>query len=244
MARQRSVFGFAPPFRFIADRLLQDAGFLSDLKKVVDLSNANFESLAAELQAHPNFLIASDVSAIAQKVLSGPDAEAIARALLRLHTVLRGTEETDEEALAGLCAAAAKHADAFPEHKVTILKNRVQKLVLGPPGFKRQQKAETLAEATGADLSDLNIICDIRPVFDDARKQIEGALVISTLTLEILGLDGTLSSVECRLTEKQLDDLCRVSLNAKQKLEAIKKLLDDKSIPTAMLFQVNTNEDK
>jgi hypothetical protein len=225
MARQRSLFGFAPPFRFIADRLLQDAEFRSDLKKIVDLPESKFDSLAAALDTHPNFLVAPDVVAITQQELSSADAEPVARALLRLYSSMRGTQEPGEEALGGLCTAAAKHTSDFPGNKNGVLKHRVEKLFFAPPGFKRQQKAETLAEATGADLSEVNIICDIRPVFDNARKEIEGAVVISTLTLEILELDGRLSSMECRLSEKQLDDLCTVSLNAKQKLAAIKNLL-------------------
>ncbi len=144
----------------------------------------------------------------------------------------------------GLCIAADKYSSDFPESKNSALKERVRKLVLAPRGFKRQRKAETLAEATGADLSDINVICDIRPVFDNERKEIEGAVVISTLTLEILEPDGKLSSVECRLTERQLDDLYTVALNAKQKLTAIKNLLATKSIPRATVFQMTTTEEK
>jgi hypothetical protein len=244
MARQRSLFGFGPPFRFIADRLLQDPEFRSDLRQVVNLPEEKFRSLASALDAHPNFLVASDVAAIAQKEVAGTEAEPLARALLRLYLSLRTTQEPEEEALDGLCAAVIKHSADFPRDKIDDLKLRVQRLVLAPRGFKRQQKAEALAEATGADLNEVNIICDIRPVFDDQRKEIEGAVVISTLTLEITELDGTLSSVECCLTEKQLDDLCKVSLNAKQKLVAIKNLLASKSIPRAPVFEIAPAEEK
>jgi hypothetical protein len=242
MARQRPLFGFAPPFRFIADRLLLEAEFRSELKEVVTLPEDKLLSLAAALDAHPNFLTAPDVAAITQEVVQGSQAEHLAQALLRLYLSMRSTQEAEEEILEGLGAAVARYREDFPPDKIAVLKLRVQKLLFAPGGFRRQQKAETLAEATGADLNELNIICDIRPVFDSARREIEGAVVISTLTLEITELDGKVSLVECRLSEKQVDDLCKVSLNAKQKLAAIRNLLSSKEIATATVFESQMEE--
>jgi hypothetical protein len=244
MPRQRFFYG--PPFRFIAERLLQEEGLRAGLKQIVSLPDLEFSSLAAALDAHPNFLTTADVTEIVQKHVSSEVSEGLTRTLLRLNSAIRNAQEPEDEAdeaLEVLCAAIAKFPADFPRDSVEVLKVRLRGLVLAPRGFKRQKKAETLAEATGADLNELNIICDIRPVFDDARKEIDGALVIATLTLEILELDGRSSSVECRLTEKQLDDLYKVSVLAKQKLVAIKTLLNAKSIPWARVFETTRTEE-
>ena len=243
MARSRTLFGFAPPFRFIAERLLLDAEFRSDLNRIVNLPEEEFRNLADAFDAHPNFLTPSGVALLAKKTVTA-EADPFANSLNRLYLSMRSAQEPEEEALEGLCAAVAKQSTEFPPEKIGVLKLRVQRLLLTPLGLKRQQKAETLAEATGADLNEVNIICDIRPVFDNDRKKIEGAVVISTLTLEISELDGKLTSVECRLTESQVDDLCKVAINAKQKLAAVKDMLATKSIPMATVFDIFTAEEK
>jgi len=243
MPRQRSFFRFQPPFRFIAEQLLGGTEFRSNLKKIVTLPEPEFSSTATALNTHPNFLVAADVAEILQKNISSTQTDTVARTLLQLNSSIRNTQEPEEKALEELCSALGKYAEEFPPDDVKVLRARLQKLVLAPLGFKRQKKAEILAEATGADLNELNIICDIRPVFDEDRKEIDGALIIPTLTLEVLELDGGLSSVECRLTEEQLDDLCRISLLAKQKMVAIKTLLTAKSIAWARVFETARKEE-
>jgi hypothetical protein len=237
MPRQRSLFRFQPPFRFIADQLLGVPEFRTNLKKVASLPEAEFSSVATSLNEHPNFIVAADVVEILQKNIRSTEAETLARTLLQLNSSIRNTEEPKEKALEELCGALGKYPNEFSSGDVSVLRTRLQTLILQPLGFKRQKKAETLAEATGADLNDLNIICDVRPVFDDDRKEIDGALIIPILAIEILELDGALSSVECRLTEKQLDDLCKVALLAKQKIAVIKTLLSTKLIALARVFE-------
>jgi hypothetical protein len=241
MPRHRLVY--QPPFRFIAERLLSEKGSREDLKQVASLSEPEFSSLAASLAAHPNFLTAGDVGEIVQRNVSGEVAEALARALIRVNYAIRSAQETEEEALRTLCGTLDRFPQDFPREAAEVIKARLPVLLLAPKAFKRQKKAEALADATGADLNALNIICDIRPVFDEEKKEVDGALVISTLTLEIIELDGRVSSVECRLTEKQIDDLCKVSLFAKQKLEVIKTLLNAKSIPWARVFDATRTEE-
>ena len=71
-----------------------------------------------------------------------------------------------------------------------LLADRIEKLVAVPAGLARQYKAEQLAEATGTELEDLQVICDLRPVFNEERSEIEGAIPISTLKLDVLGPNG------------------------------------------------------
>ena len=241
MPRRRLVY--QPPFRFIADRLLEAKPFREDLNQIANLPEPEFSSLSEALGTHPNFLTAGDVEETVQKIVSSELAGRLARGLIRLNSAIRSAQEPEQAALDALCAALGRFPNDFSGDTVEVIRVRLRTLLLAPSGFKRQKKAETLADATGADLNDLNIICDIRPVFDDERKVVDGALVITTLTLEIIELDGRISSVECRLTEKQIDDLCRVSLVAKQKLDVIKTLLNTKSVPWARVFETARTEE-
>lgn len=242
MPRQRFWYGFGPPFSYIADRLLQEEQFREELRQIARLPEEKFSAISSALQAHPNFLVSTDVAAILKKNLPEPDAESITRTLLRVNRTIRNTQETAKEALGIFVAAMAEQSKEFPPETIQILEPRLNALILMPRGFSRQKKAEELAEATGADLTEFNIICDIRPVFDEDRKEIEGALAVTTLTLDILQLDGRVASIECRLTENQLDDIIRKSTAAKQKVVAIKALLATKMISQTRALEPRTGK--
>ena len=94
-----------------------------------------------------------------------------------------------------------------------------------------QWKADQLRKTTGIELEDIQLICDIRPVFDDARSTIMGAIPISTLKLDVVDRDGAPRSIEIRLTEKQLAELASKAELARQKIRVIKQTLAEKSIP-------------
>ena len=70
----------------------------------------------------------------------------------------------------------------------------------------------------------------MRPVFDEGRTQIEGAVPVSTLRLDLIESDGRTSSVEVRLSERQVADLCAKAESARRKVDVIKKLLREKKI--------------
>ena len=85
-------------------------------------------------------------------------------------------------------------------------------------------------DATGAELDECQIICDIRPIFDEGRDHVEGAIPLTTLRLEFSNPDGESQVVEMRLTEKQLQDLLKKFAIAQRKLNAIKALLHTQAV--------------
>ena len=74
------------------------------------------------------------------------------------------------------------------------------------------------------------MICDLRPVFNEERSEIEGAIPISTLKLDVLGPNGMPDRIEVRLTEAQVADLFEKAHYAQTKLSAIKRMLNKNSI--------------
>ena len=77
-------------------------------------------------------------------------------------------------------------------------------IVIKPyPGLHRQAKAQKLSEATGLRLEHLEIICDLRPVFDDERESVEGVI---PYTIVCLGSDGLPVAMETILSQADVGE--------------------------------------
>lgn len=228
---QRSLFLGSPPFRFLADQLAQDEDFVSDTRAVLNISGESFDKLVLELTEFDGFLDRSALSEFVVRTLKKEeDPDAVRAVIWRLNRLVRASDESLADSLELLKAAINRHGEGLEDGERALLGERLDVLLAKPTGFARQHKAEQLAEATGMDLVDLQIICDVRPVFDDGRKRIEGAVPVSTLCLELGESDGRTSSVEVRLSEGQIADLCDKAESARRKVTLIKNMLGEKEI--------------
>jgi hypothetical protein len=217
--------------------LVQNEEFLADASVLVALQDSQFEDLAAGLTRYQGFLDHEKVSTIVQSVLTDvAQPSNVAFFIWRLNWILREqADEPFEEAVGTFQAAIQKYSTRLDDAERSRLSERVRKLVLNPRGFERLQKARQLAVATGDGLGDIQIICDIRPIFDPLRMQIEGALPVCTLVIEQVTSDGSVKRLDLRLDENQLLDLAEKAELAKVKLKAISQLLEQKSITVPRL---------
>lgn len=230
MARRLISFD-TPPFEVLVEHLAKDEDFISDAKTILQINDDALDALARALAQKGPFLDRSTLSKTVEDTLgSGENASDVSRTVWRLNQILRDADEPLQETVALLKKAISESSEGVPEDDREKLGERLEKLAAAPTGFTRQQKAERLAQATGAELKDVQIICDIRPVFNEERSAIEGAIPITTFRLDMLEPDGTSSSTEIRLTEKQLADLCVKAESARKKISVIKETLSAKSI--------------
>lgn len=228
---QRPIMFRGPPFGFVVEYLAKDEGFLSDAGAILRVPAERVESLASALREFDGFLDHTTLSQIVERTLQSDDEPSkVAQVLRLLDRYLRESDETLAKSMVLLKAALIKHAKGLEEQQRGTLGERLESLLATPNGFARQHKAERLAEATGAELSDLQIICDVRPVFNEERTEIEGALPVSTLRLDLEERDGRSSGLEIRLTEEQIADLSVKAESALRKVILIKKMLGDKEI--------------
>lgn len=224
-------FSFAAPFPMLAEHLAEDEGFLSDAKRILQIDDDRVAALAQALVEDQSFLDRTGLSAIVDECLGpGENAANVSRILWRVSQILRDADQPLDRAVSVLKESLNKFSTAIPEDDRRELGERLEKLVAAPAAFTRQHKAEKLAEATGAELEDIQIICDMRPVFNEDRSVIDGAVPVTTLRLDFVELDGTTSSVEVRLTERQVVDLCDKAESARKKISVIKNILHEKSI--------------
>ena len=116
-------------------------------------------------------------------------------------------------------------AESLPPEQRRALIERIRKLVAEPVGLAKQFKAQRLVGVTGSRLDDFQIICDIRPIFDQKHERVEGAVPLTTLQLEYTTVDGDSDVVELHITEKQITELGEKIDDARRKLKMIKDLL-------------------
>ncbi len=230
MARRLISFD-TPPFEVLVEHLAKDEDFISDAKTILQIEDDALDALARALAQKGPFLDRSTLSSTVEDTLrSAENASDVSRIVWRLNQILRDADEPPQETVALLRRAITEFSEDLPKDDREKLGERLEKLAAAPAGFTRQYKAQRLAEATGAELEDLQIICDMRPVFNEERSAIEGAFPITTFRLDTLEPDGTSSSKEIRLTEQQVADLCVKAEAAKKKISVIKETLSAKSI--------------
>jgi len=130
-----------------------------------------------------------------------------------------------------LGTAIEEKAESLEPQERRTLSERLRKLVAEPIGIAKQYKARQLVDAIGAELNDFRIICDIRPIFDQKRERIDGAIPLAILRLDYSRPDGESAVVELRVTEKQIAEFGEKIADANLKLRMIKELLTSQHVP-------------
>ena len=220
----------------VAEHLIGDERFICDAKKILGIKTDNFEQLRTELAGVSPFLDKSKLKEIAIRSLGdNEDSLEIFNTIWRLSSWVRTSYEPAEKCMSLLRDAITKDMTdpKDPSERKTIA-DRLEQLIIAPIGFDRIFKARKLAESSGIDLDNIGIICDIRPVFESDRTNIEGAVVVTTMHIE-LDNNGVPACFDVRITETQLQDLVQKLKFAELKLRAIKRLLAEKEIELAVV---------
>jgi hypothetical protein len=121
-----------------------------------------------------------------------------------------------------------QHEEDFPLNILTVdrLHHVLPVLVHPYSALIRYEKAERLAELTGQRLESFDLICDLRPIYDESRKYLEGMMPYTRLRVVATGVDGLPKSFEAELTHQQVHDLAEKASKAKDKLDVLRKSVD------------------
>ncbi len=226
---RKFMFG-PPPFRFLADHLAQDDDFLKDAQYILNLDEAAFLRLATKLAKTDTFLSRSDLGTLVGEVL-GEDSDRITSTIVHVSEIVHDADMDVVDAMDALGTAIEEKAESLEPQERRTLSERLRKLAAEPIGIAKQYKARQLVDAIGAELDDFRIICDIRPIFDQKRERIDGAIPLAILRLEYTRPDGESAVVELRITEKQIAEFGKKIADASLKLRMIKELLTSQHVP-------------
>ncbi|HWG47719.1 MAG TPA: hypothetical protein VN688_33450 [Gemmataceae bacterium] len=110
------------------------------------------------------------------------------------------------------------------------------------PGRDRQAKAERLAEGVGLRAEAIDLICDVRPVFDDERSKVEGFIPLTTLRVVASGVDKIPLSFEVVLAARDVQELLAKAEAAVKKLNVLGELAERNSLPVPAIDLTETRK--
>lgn len=191
---------------------------IEDFQNVLRLSDEDVTGVRQAMEAADGFLSPTGMRELLARELHEPSsASGLARILYNL---------VDSPLAAFLASVEKSDADENAEPSLSStewqdLKERLEVLVHPYPGLIRYKKAELIAGAVGQPLEDLQLISELRPVFDEDREQIEGMIPCTRLKVVAEGEDGRSQVMEVQLIASQLEDLEEKVKKARQKLEKL-----------------------
>lgn len=196
---------------------------VDDLLVVANLEKDQVSRLASSLRQADGFLGPERLRGTIKEVLAGEEqVDPIFRVLQNI------TEADLPELLQGLAEwrQAEDNRTRLPEVEFQRLKECLPRLLQSYPALERYRKARRLEEITGQSLEEMELICDLRPIFDSERRQVEGLIPYTTLKVVVTGADGLPVSLEAELSASQVSGLAEKAKKAQQKLKVLRELAE------------------
>ncbi len=197
------------------------SGMVNDLKTIAGLSDEQIAEIRNHLAEADGFLDHKALLATIREVIQdSKSAEAVRRAIRNLNP------STVERIIADLEQNLGDKEFPFDQTTFDRLKQVLSELIQPYPALTRFQKAERLARLTGQQLESLELICDLRPVFDENRENLEGMMPYTRLHIVATGEDGLPKPFEAELTYEQVIDLAENAGKARSKLDVLRQSIE------------------
>jgi hypothetical protein len=190
---------------------------VEDLKLIAGLPDEQIATLRQQLRKASHFLNPKALLATIQEVVQVPESGgAVCRAILNLNP------SNANQIIANL----EKDLDDkdFPFERLKMV---MSELIQPYPALARFEKAERLAKVTGRQLETIDLICDLRPIFDENQKNLEGMMPYTRLHIVVTGEDGLPKPFEAELTHQQVADLAEKAEKAKSKLKVLRQSVEN-----------------
>lgn len=243
-----TVFYVRGPFPFGTGRVVS-ADLVKDTKVTLDLNDEQLRAIANELEHFSGFL---DMPALRGIIgLYVPDAgqcKRLSRLIIGVDEWLRSADQNINDLLSSIRewqrGDENRAENLLSSGDLEELEHRLPLIIKTYPCLKRQAKARHLSEVTGLRLEDLEIICDLRPVFDESRSAVEGVIPFTTLKVVCKGVDGLPVALEGILTELEVEDLAKKAAAAVEKLKHLRELLVANNLTIPLLEMTRQGENQ
>jgi len=235
--------GFPFPGVEIPDGLIRDA------KVLLGLDIELLESVRHSLETYEGFLDRGALQQVLASRIEDPElCRALGRLIVNIDEHLRRTSRTIEQLLQQieqwLQEEENQQKGLLSAEELEELRGRMQLVIRPYPGLNRQAKARRLSEATGLPLEKVDIICDLRPVFDKDRENVEGIIPYTTLRIVCTGADGLPVALDAVLSQQDVAQLAKASSDAQKKLAKLKALLHEKKLPIPHIDMTMEDEER
>ena len=195
-----------------------------DLLVVTQLSVEQLETLAKRVAESKGFLNRTELLDLTNSI-SGDDrkANSLVRVLLNL------TPDAVEQTIASIQKWRSQKPENdryFSTAAFQSLQERLPQLICDYPAIDRYRKAIHLQTVLGSRVQGVEVICDLRPVFDEAREKIEGLIPITTLKVSFTEQNEEIRVVEALLEGDLLRELSEKLEYARKKLAVMENSID------------------
>lgn len=205
---------------------------LTDLFAISKVPSDKAEAIAKQLRSLTGLNDADSIREAIKRVLRESEensASAVWRALVNL----------DAKEIPNLLATLGKwvakdqpRSKVFTEELFSNLESNLDVLIADFPAIEMMQKANKLVKDTSGELQDLKYICDLRPVYNDERTDVDAFVLVANLRMIYLEQNNERSVCEIALTEEELLMVKEETEKALAKMKVLKQVgasLDSKS---------------
>ena len=198
---------------------------LQDILTVVGLSQDKITAIQRRLSDAKGFLSPKGLLALLREELQD---ESLMRCVRR--TILNLGPDDVEPLLEALSARHGQEP-SLDDKQLDGLRRVLPQLVKPYPALAAFKKADRLSTQTGQRLESIDLICDLRPIFDESRTHLEGMMPYTRLLVVAIGADGLPKAFESELTRQQVHDLAQKASKATQKLGVLLNAIETDWLP-------------
>jgi hypothetical protein len=219
----RVIFLAGSPSDFVRGQI-PPPQMVEDLLAIASIPHETLERLETSLDGALGFLNEERLTDLVKGVLS---EERQASAVLNaVQSVRPGRVDSVLASLRNWREADQQNAERLPDKTLETIRHNLKILIKEYPAWDRYQKAQRLASLTGNKTLQVELICDLRPVFDPSRQRIEGLVPLTTLKLTYESQTEETRCMEVLLSADLLGDLLEKVNKAQQKLTTLRDIVD------------------
>lgn len=198
----------------------------ADLERICAIGVGELANAAGSLTLHTTHLLrAADLAKLfSNENITKEDAEALATQVVALKRLAVRYSLTSHETLVALTNSLKASAHTERLHESWPARMPILEGMLEDPKILILAKATELYFDHCASLEDVRILTDLRPVFNETRSSVVGAVIFSTLKLDFKVSEGS-KSVEIVLDLEDLEKLEQQAVGAKTKTQALRKFM-------------------
>jgi hypothetical protein len=214
----------------------QEADFrqlLTDIKRLSEVSEQQITELSAALHSAPEFYLI-------ERIIAGNiDDEKQANSVLRL---VENINPDSLQYLTGMIKSwrkSLREPDSYmTEEELEAVSSALNKLIRNSPAITRVKKAQVLKTVTGNEVFGVMFVCDARPVYNEARDDIEGYLPVTTMKIVYQRQNGDSEEIEFALMPNEIDLFIDRATQAREKVKVLNAKLNQ-LLPNAIVEESN-----
>jgi len=194
---------------------------ISDLLEISRVPLGVIEQIGASVAEATGFLDEPRLEdLVGQVIQEEKSADAVVSALRNLRPT--AVEDT-LKAIEDWRKINPRNAERFSDEAFASVQAALPRLIRPSEALDRQRKAKRLRTLTGHQANEVEIVCDVRPVFNRGRTAIEGFVTQTTLKLVYETQTDDAGCIEVVLPPDLLHELLDKAEKAKKKIEVLRE---------------------